>query len=220
MALRTVDVGGGSMREGWVNDVTADQQPDPAPSLGEPLAVEFANTIYPYRRVLQDALHDRSAAVDWLLARSQAFLPALEAVDAHGLRDRDLERLVRLRDAVRAALGAVVAGEDIPAAARVEINTASALSPRWPVLDCGSSIEVVCGTGRDPRVEAVASIAQSAVHVLGGPMRAQVHICPAPGCSLFFVKTHPRRTWCTPACGNRNRVARHQARKTGAASAG
>ena len=31
----------------------------------------------------------------------------------------------------------------------------------------------------------------------------------APGCVLYFVQDHPRREWCSTACGNRARVARH-----------
>ncbi|WP_162002600.1 ABATE domain-containing protein [Streptomyces sp. CB01881] len=180
---------------------------------GGPLAVEFANTIYPHRRVLQDHLRDGTAAAQWLQDRAGAFRPALAAGGAGGLDDAGLARLVGLRDAVRDALHAVVTDDQIPGPARAVINTASALSPRWPVLDCGASIEIVCGTGTDPVAEAMASIAQSAVHVLGGPLRPLVRICPAEGCPMFFVKDHPRRAWCTPACGNRNRVARHHARR-------
>ncbi|MEU1601426.1 CGNR zinc finger domain-containing protein [Streptomyces sp. NPDC005708] len=36
--------------------------------------------------------------------------------------------------------------------------------------------------------------------------------CLAPNCLLFFVKNHARREWCSPACGNRVRVARHYRR--------
>ena len=36
----------------------------------------------------------------------------------------------------------------------------------------------------------------------------------APGCVLYFIKDHPRREWCSTACGNRARAARHYARHT------
>jgi predicted RNA-binding Zn ribbon-like protein len=32
---------------------------------------------------------------------------------------------------------------------------------------------------------------------------------------LYFVKTHPRREWCSVACGNRVRAARHYQRGRG-----
>lgn len=186
---------------------------------GEPLAVEFANTVRPHRRSLVDELADPAAAVDWLLARAGHFGPALAAGDLAALDRAGLARLHVLRAAVRDALQATVDGTDIPDTARTEINVASSLSPRWPVLDCVATIEIVCGTGIDPVAEAAASIAQSAVHVLGGPARELLRQCPAEGCPMFFVKDHPRRAWCTPACGNRNRVARH-ARNHAAAAAG
>src|SRR2546429_545268 len=34
----------------------------------------------------------------------------------------------------------------------------------------------------------------------------------ALGCVLYFVKDHPRREWCSAACGNRARAARHYSR--------
>jgi predicted RNA-binding Zn ribbon-like protein len=36
--------------------------------------------------------------------------------------------------------------------------------------------------------------------------------CHAPGCVLYFLKTHPRREWCSVTCGNRVRAARHYER--------
>jgi CGNR zinc finger len=35
----------------------------------------------------------------------------------------------------------------------------------------------------------------------------------APRCVLISLKNHPRRTWCSTACGTRARQARHYARK-------
>jgi predicted RNA-binding Zn ribbon-like protein len=54
----------------------------------------------------------------------------------------------------------------------------------------------------------LADVAQQAVALLaddGDKLRA----CHAPGCVLYFVKSHPRREWCSVACGNRARAARH-----------
>jgi hypothetical protein len=38
---------------------------------------------------------------------------------------------------------------------------------------------------------------------------ALLRACGAPGCVLMFLKDHPRREWCSNACGNRARQARH-----------
>ena len=55
----------------------------------------------------------------------------------------------------------------------------------------------------------------SAVGLLGGADAARLRACYAPGCVLYFVKTHPRREWCSVACGNRVRAARHYQRARG-----
>lgn len=59
---------------------------------------------------------------------------------------------------------------------------------------------------------ALAKVATDAVHLLTGPEAAQLRACQAPGCVLYFVKTHPRREWCSESCGNRTRAARHYRR--------
>ncbi|HEY0937513.1 MAG TPA: CGNR zinc finger domain-containing protein, partial [Trebonia sp.] len=78
-----------------------------------------------------------------------------------------------------------------------------------------------CLTLRDGRLEpgpaaagapvtaGLAQVAALAVELLGGPGAGELRACYAPGCVLYFVKTHPRREWCSVACGNRTRAARH-----------
>ena len=39
--------------------------------------------------------------------------------------------------------------------------------------------------------------------LITGPAAEQLRACEAPGCVLMFAKDHPRRTWCSAACGNR-----------------
>jgi predicted RNA-binding Zn ribbon-like protein len=59
---------------------------------------------------------------------------------------------------------------------------------------------------------ALAELAESAISLFTGPGLAALRACQGPRCVLFYVKNHPRRTWCSPACGNRARAARHQRR--------
>jgi predicted RNA-binding Zn ribbon-like protein len=204
--------GGRPDEEHEANGLVGALAADAAPALGAPLAVEFANTIYPYRRALQDALDSRPCAANWFLARGDQFSLTFGPEDVGRMTGGDLHRLVLLRDAVRAALRAVVEGRPIPAAATAEVNAASSLSPQWPTLTGDPPTEVLLSAGVDPLAEATAMIARSAVHVLGGSQQLQVRACQTPDCPLFFIKDHPRRTWCTPACGNRARVARYNAR--------
>jgi predicted RNA-binding Zn ribbon-like protein len=62
---------------------------------------------------------------------------------------------------------------------------------------------------------ALAQVAEQAVALLGGADATRLRACYAPGCVLYFVKTHPRRAWCSVACGNRVRAARHYQRARG-----
>jgi len=59
---------------------------------------------------------------------------------------------------------------------------------------------------------AAASVARASIELLASPDRERICICQAPGCVLFFLKEGRRRHWCSAACGNRARVARHYAR--------
>jgi predicted RNA-binding Zn ribbon-like protein len=59
---------------------------------------------------------------------------------------------------------------------------------------------------------ALGAVAQDAIELLTGPEATTLRACHAPGCVLYFVKTHPRREWCSEACGNRVRAARHYRR--------
>ena len=60
---------------------------------------------------------------------------------------------------------------------------------------------------------ALAGVATEAVDLFGGTDAHKLRACQAPGCVLYFVKTHPRREWCSIACGNRARAARHYHRR-------
>ena len=46
--------------------------------------------------------------------------------------------------------------------------------------------------------------------------RGELRVCGAPGCVLMFARDHTRREWCSNACGNRARQARHYRRTHGA----
>ncbi|GGP95002.1 CGNR zinc finger domain-containing protein [Streptosporangium pseudovulgare] len=61
----------------------------------------------------------------------------------------------------------------------------------------------------DDSARARAALASAAIAFLAGPRRELLRACPAPRCVLYFVKEHARQEWCSVACGNRARAARH-----------
>jgi predicted RNA-binding Zn ribbon-like protein len=154
------------------------------------ITVELANTVRASRGSLVDALPEWAA---------RAGQPA------------DLVQLAGLRDAIRTLLRALTDGDEMPAAALGVLNSAAAAAPYWPLLTGRLTIEA--HTAADPGPAALAALARDAIDLLGSPARREVlRACGGPGCVQFFVKDHPRREWCGPACGNRARAARHYRR--------
>jgi predicted RNA-binding Zn ribbon-like protein len=164
------------------------------PLLGQPLAIELHNTLH----AGGDGLTDAPA---WL-----------EAVGVSGTVRPD--ELVELRAAVREALHAAHEGREIPAAAVAELNRRSVASPRSLVLEHGAVR--VRHHGATATDVVLGEIATSAIELVTG--ESDLRVCGAPRCVLMFVKDHPRREWCSNACGNRARQARHYARTQAARS--
>jgi len=125
------------------------------------------------------------------------------------------EALRELRDAVRVLAAdrtadprPVAAGHhERVSAAVATLNAAAALAPGWPTLVDG---KLHWASAADGEEREVGDLAGDAVRFFAGD--PELRACLAPGCVLYFVKDHPRRAWCSTACGNRERAARHYAR--------
>lgn len=169
------------------------------------VALALANTAVP-----EDVLTTPAGLASWLAANEDHLGPSAPEV---ALRLGDFRGL---RSAVRDAVAAGVAGAPPPAEAIRVLNDASAAVPSAPALDLSD--------GRPRRVERpaatpsqtvwiLATIASSAIDLLGGSNRERLRICAARRCGRVFVASRSRRVWCSAACGNRTRVARHHARR-------
>jgi predicted RNA-binding Zn ribbon-like protein len=167
------------------------------PLRDEPISVELHNTLYIAGGVERDGL-------------SHAWLDALgDRLPAERPWPRR-EELVGLRDAVRSALQAAVLDTPQDAAALDALNRASALAPQSPTVSVSADGVLVAGAqyhGASRAKMVLAAFARDAIDVLTG--LHELRMCGAPGCILLFVKDHPRREWCSNACGNRARQARH-----------
>jgi predicted RNA-binding Zn ribbon-like protein len=175
--------------------------------LGEPLAIDLANTVMLVRE--GQAIDLLSSAEDlrrWL-AEEQERLGGL-SLDP----ERHLEDIRRVRDAVRCLLAAAAAGEPLPAGAVAQVNAASAADPLTIELDTsaddGPLLTENGGRGLDGLLGAVA---RSTIRLLTDPAPEGLHVCTAPSCGMFFLGN---RRWCCSACGNRARAARHYRRKS------
>jgi predicted RNA-binding Zn ribbon-like protein len=182
----------------------------PGPVRDEPLALELHNTLYAVRGEAYDGLATDAGLASWL----EAISPRLPAQARGAAASRRMDFLA-LRDAIREALQATV--EDRPVLSRVieAINAAAAAAPVSPVARSAGRhrLRRERRYGTDDQTDvALAVIASDAIELLTGARRDELRACRAPGCVLKFVKQHPRQQWCSIACGNRARQARHYRR--------
>lgn len=191
-----------------------------APLLGELLPIELMNTIWADRDGVHDALSEVAEVDSWLNAIATR-LPAGIMRHRFAADDGVVERLRQLRDASRRLAAIATDDPRVAAASPVTdgeaaigiINRVAAAAPSWPVLVGGADAPRLETRSIHPPEEAVVSmIADQAVRLFTGSDRPLLRACLAPGCVLYFTKNHPRREWCSPACGNRARVTRHYQR--------
>jgi predicted RNA-binding Zn ribbon-like protein len=180
------------------------------PLRDEPLAVELHNTVYAAGGKLIDGLETPEALSAWLAAIADR-LPE-RARDADPSRHSEF---LALRGAVREALHAPHEGKALSASALATINDAAARAPLSPQAAVGADGRLRLEThhhSADPTDVALATFAADAIEVLSASRREDVRACRAPNCVLMFFRDNPRRRWCSAACGNRARQARHYAR--------
>lgn len=184
------------------------------------LPVALMNTIWADRDGVHDTLD--TGAADWLRTAADELLADLPR-DGAGLQadlHEDIARLRRLRDALRRLAAELTddprpdAASPIPDrnAALTALNETCALATASPALvwPPATPPRAVARTAHASSTLALARLAAQAVELLARP--SAVGACVAPGCVRYFVRDHPRRGWCSAACGNRARVARHYAR--------
>jgi predicted RNA-binding Zn ribbon-like protein len=134
------------------------------------------------------------------------------------------EELVRIRQAVRALFARAVApGEPSKADAGrlMEVEDALRMVNRAADRLGTTHLEWVeepsvrwAYRTEDPVALLVGAVGRSAIDFLVGPDRARLRACPAARCVKYFLQDDPRQTWCSPACGNRERVNRHYRKRT------
>ena len=189
------------------------------------MAVALMNTIWADRDGVHDTLD--AGAANWLRTAAGTLLTDLPDGDA--AHETDLEEatagLRRLRDALR-RLAAELTDDHRPdaastitdrSAALAVLNESCALATASPALvwPDDEPPRAVARTADPPSTLAVARLAAQAVDLFARP--SALGACEAPGCVRYFVRDHPRRGWCSAACGNRARVARHYRRHHSAA---
>jgi predicted RNA-binding Zn ribbon-like protein len=124
-------------------------------------------------------------------------------------------RLGDFRGLHRAVVGALAgaARGRVPADAVARLNDAAALVPFAPRLrvDDGRAVLVDDPEPTGRAADLLSAVARSAIRLLGSADAERLRRCPR--CAAFFLASRSDRLWCSVACGNRVRVARHHARR-------
>lgn len=168
-----------------------------------------------------DHLDNAQDALDWLaehdLMHTSArdrLLGQYKASPQEG--EEVLNRLRRLRSAMRGLVQATVTGQPVGLADLAEINRAMRTHYVYELVPGPDGISVEHQHQGDPVDGAMARLAESLARELiqGSPDR--LRICENPSCGWVFADTSRtgRKKWCDMAtCGNRAKVARHRARQ-------
>ncbi len=175
----------------------------------EPRPIRLINTIWAERNRIHDDLTTVADLTGWLAAAG--FATSGPKVSA------DLAKFRSLRDALRRLAAFITDDQRKVGTAEVGIeeairfvNDASAQHPVFPSLEFVGRHLVRSDIATAQSAEtALSEVAREAVGLLTGEEHHLLRTCNAPGCTLFFMRDHPRRNWCGDACGNRARAARH-----------
>ena len=182
---------------------------------GEPAPVAFMDTVSGDTAGVHDNLTTPAALRDWLVA--------VYGRDGGALKDAGPDELAEaklLRDALR-RLAAFASDDDRPAAqsavdsvdkAVAVVNRAVAYLPQDQLVVRGGQLNRDRPATASPTRVALAELARDSIDLLTGPSATKLSACHAPGCVFYFVRSNPRREWCSETCGNRARAARHYRR--------
>ena len=173
------------------------------PWLVFPPAVDLANTVIDTPAGDRDLLESDAQLGAWIAAERGR----ISGVDAASGR---LAEVRELRESVRELLHARARGKQPPESARERINAVSASVPIRTTLTADGRAVGEPDTS-DPYTLFEATVARSAIE-LADRREDRLSVCQAPSCGMLYLRDHPRQIWCSKACGNRARVARHAAR--------
>jgi predicted RNA-binding Zn ribbon-like protein len=130
-----------------------------------------------------------------------------ELAEARALRDSLRCLAAHLTDDTRPA---AVSGADLA----WSVDVLNAAAARLPAAQLRIENNAFRRATQNPAVPAaLAGVAAEAIDLFSATDADKLRACQAPGCVLYFVKTHPRREWCSIAGGNRARAARHYHRQ-------
>ena len=173
--------------------------------------MRLMNTVHAERGVVRDDLQRPADLTAWLAA---AGFGATRATAA------DLQAARALRDALR-TIAAYVTDDHRPAAPAPPDDVAQAVdvlnahrrsTPPDHLVLTDDGLRREAPPAAHGVADGLAAVSAAAVDLLAGPAALPLRACHGPRCVLYFVQDHPRREWCSAACGDRARAARYYRR--------
>jgi predicted RNA-binding Zn ribbon-like protein len=190
--------------------------PDDFPIIGEPLPVEFANSLYAAGPHTIDFLASPDMIRQW-------FALAAPDVEVPGtIRRADADSIREMRDAIHAIVTALAIGSNPAVESVAVLNRYASRAPWFLRLgrdDIGRPVAIPRRTAK-PIDALLGRIANDTIELVAGPSRIQLRQCNGPGCAMLFVKVHHKRRWCHQCCGHRARQAGYYRRRRALAGAG
>lgn len=175
------------------------------PLLGEPEAIELANTLYGSGADQIDFLGELPWAQLWL---AHALKPSLapSSVTVEELQDlRELrDSVVVLLDALRERRQPAVEG-----IATVNRHAAKGGAHAELVWSPGSPPSARVRFLGDPMARVLAALATSCIELCVSARPGTIRRCEGPGCSLLFVQHDRRRRFCHEGCSHRARQRKY-----------
>jgi predicted RNA-binding Zn ribbon-like protein len=179
---------------------------DDLPLLGEPLAIEFVNTLYGAGADRFDFLGAPTVVRLWL----KHALGETAAVPSK-IGERDVESLRALRDAALCLVSALACSAVPDATTVALVNREAAAGGAHPRLEWSHAV----GPGSTmrfagPRIKQLrAALAVACIELCTGTRPDALRRCEGPDCSLWFVQHDRRRRFCHESCSHRARQRKY-----------
>jgi predicted RNA-binding Zn ribbon-like protein len=185
-------------------------------SLGD--ALDFVNTLEYDKGIAHDHLTDARTAVKWLQKHELLHREMVDALLERYQGDDEetlLERIRRVRSALRELLDATVERRRPQTSALREVNKALRAHYLIELVPATDGVSLDHRHEGDPVKGAMARLSEAVARelTLGDPDRLRV--CANEECRWVFRDYSPagRRKWCDmSSCGNRAKAARHRER--------
>jgi len=186
-------------------------------SLGD--ALDFVNTLEYDKGESEEHLTDVPTAVLWLQEHALLHREMVGALlDRYQDKDEDtlLQRIRRVRDALRELLDATVEERPPETSALREVNKALRAQYLIELIPASDGVSLDHRHEGDPVSGAMARLAEAVARELTQGEAKRMRICANEECRWVFRDFSPagRRKWCDMStCGNRAKAARHRERQ-------